>query len=359
MKECYFANYTIGKDAYKSISSVCLSLGKNVLITGGKTALLKAEAKLKESMADFNIVDTVIYGNECYKKRINELYDIYKDKQLNFVMGVGGGKAIDTAKCLADLLGVPVVTVPTIASTCAASSALAVIYNEEHVYEGFWYFKAPAYHIFIDTEIISNAPDKYLRAGIGDTLAKYYEVEFSSRGREKSYNDEMGISISRMCNTPLLSSACGALSACKKNTVTEEFEQVALIILVSTGMVSMLINSEFNGALAHALFYGLTVLPSFEEKFLHGDVIAYTTIVQLVLDDKIDEAEKIAKLIESLGIETTLSARKIDVSYISLEPVLTATVKDPDMKLIPYEITKEMIFNAIIKTEKMFGGNSV
>ena len=47
MKQCYFADYTIGKDAYKNIKDVCLCLGKHALIIGGETALSKSIEKLK------------------------------------------------------------------------------------------------------------------------------------------------------------------------------------------------------------------------------------------------------------------------------------------------------------------------
>ncbi len=359
MNQCYFPDYTIGTDAYENIYNVCSSLGKRALIVGGETALSVSVDKLKANMMDFDIVDVVVYGKECYKERITELYEAYKDSKIDFVVGVGGGKAIDTSKCLADLLGVKVVTVPTIASTCAASSALAVVYTKEHAFQGFWYFTSPAYHCFIDTEIISNAPLKYFRAGIGDTLAKYYEVEFSARGKKKTFNDEMALSISRMCNEPLLLRAYDAYLDCKSNKVTDKFEQVALIILVSTGMVSMLINPEFNGALAHALFYGLTEIPGFEEKFLHGDVVGFCTTVQLLLDGKEEEAKKISGIISKMGVETTLSARGVDVSYKSLEKVFESAINDPDMKVIPYEITKEMIYAAVEKSEELFGGNEI
>lgn len=357
MKQCYFADYTIGTDAYENIKSVCGHFGKRVLIVGGETALSKAMEKLKAALTDFEIVDTVIYGKECTKKRVEELYNLYREREIDFVIGVGGGKALDTSKCLADRLGTPIVTAPTIASTCAASSALAVMYTENHAFDGFWYFKAPAFHTFIDTCIISEAPIEYFRAGIGDTLAKYYEVEFSARGREKTYRDEMGLSISRMCNKPLIDSAAGALKDCKKGEITQRFEQVALIILVSTGMVSMLIHHDFNGALAHALFYGLTELEGFEERFRHGDVIGYTTAVQLMLDGKEEEAMAIGNLLKEMGVETTLKERDIPVDFAYLTRVFKATLKDPDMKVIPYPITEEMIFDAIVKMENAFGGN--
>lgn len=358
MKQCYFADYTIGTDAYNNIKSVCGCLGKRALIVGGETALSKSIDKLKAAMSDFEIVDIVIYGKECTRGRAEELCDTYKNQSVDFVVGVGGGKALDTSKCLADLLGVKIITVPTIASTCAASSALAVMYTENHTFDGFWYFKTPAYHTFIDTSIISEAPIEYFRAGIGDTLAKYYEVEFSARGREKTYKDEMGLAISRMCNAPLIESAAGALEDCKNGSTTDRFEQVVLIILVSTGMVSMLINHDFNGAVAHALFYGLTEIEGFEEKFRHGDVIGYTTAVQLMLDNQYDEAVKIGNLIRQLGVESTLNERGIAVDFEHLLPVLSSTLKDPDMKVVPYEITEKMIFDAIAKMEEAFGGKA-
>ncbi len=351
MQQCYFAGYTIGPDAYDNIEAVCAPLGKRVLIVGGETALSKSIDKLRAAMTGFTIADTVVYGKECCRKRVEELKTLYADKNVDFIMGVGGGKALDTSKCLADSMNVPVVTVPTIASTCAASSALAVVYTENHVYEGFWQLPRPARHCFIDTSIIAEAPDMYFRAGIGDTLAKYYEVEFSMRGRKLSFNDEMGLSISRMCGEPLMKDAKKALEDCKKHTVTEAFESVARIILISTGMVSMLIDEVYNGALAHALFYGLTVIDGFEEKFLHGDVVGYTTTVQLTLDGRKEEAAKIRALIKSMGVETTLRERGVDTDFENLKPALESAVKDPDMKVIPYGITPEMIYNAITETE--------
>lgn len=47
------------------------------------------------------------------------------------MIGLGGGKTIDSAKAIADLLEVPVVIAPTIASTDAPTSALSVIYTDE------------------------------------------------------------------------------------------------------------------------------------------------------------------------------------------------------------------------------------
>lgn len=353
MKESFFCGYTIGTDAYKNIGEVCMPLGKNVLVLGGETALKKTRNKLNDGLKDFCIIDEIVYGKECFAENIKAIFEKYKYKNADFVIGVGGGKAIDTAKGVAHLLNVPVVTAPTIASNCAASSAMSVVYTKDHVFEGFWHYKKPAYHCFINTEVISNAPYKYIRAGIGDTLAKFYEVEFSSRNAKKTYSDEMAISISRMCNTPLFSNAKEAIDDCKSKKITDALSNTARIILISTGMVSMLVNEKYNGAVSHALFYGLTNIKGFEEKFLHGDVIGYTTIVQLVLDKKIDEAKKLKAFLENIEIKTTLKECGIIPKRDEFEAVLCGAMADPDMEVIPYEITKDMLYNAISDTENL------
>lgn len=352
MEQKFFPAYTIGTDAFSKFGEICKPLGKRLLIVGGKKALKAALDKL-DIPNTFEIVDTVIYGTECCEERVVELYNQYKDLAIDFIVGVGGGKALDTAKFLAYYLKVEVVTVPTIASTCAAASALSVVYTKNHVFEKFAYYEKPAYHCFINTQIIADAPYKYLRAGVGDTLAKHYEVEFSARGKKLDYSSELGLTISSMCNNPLMRYACAAIDACKKNKVNDELTQTVLAIIISTGMVSMLINPDYNGAMAHALFYGLTVIEGFEEKFLHGDVVGYCTMVQLMVDNKEDEARKIKEFLISIDIETTLRERGIKCEREYLADVINSALNDPDMKVIAYDVSADMLFEGIKKVENM------
>ena len=354
MQERYFASYTLGDDAFSKFNEVCKGLGRNYLLIGGKTALSVSRERLISSISSyFNMVDEVIYGTECLEERVFELSNIYKDKNIDFVVGVGGGKAIDTSKYLADVLNVPVVTVPTIASTCAASSALSVIYTKEHSFSKFVYYTKPAYHCFIDTKIIREAPYKFIRAGIGDTLAKHYEVEFSARGRVLDYSSELAVTISSMCNEPLMRYAKKALEDVVDNKISYELEQIILAIIITTGMVSMMINPDYNGAMAHALFYGLTEIEGFEEKFLHGDVVGYCTAVQLAVDGNINEAKRIVEFLKSIRVETSLKERNIPCDREYLDEILKSALKDPDMKVIPYEVTEDMLFEGIKLIEEL------
>ena len=67
------------------------------------------------------------------------------------IFGMGGGKALDTAKGAAERAGLPVFTFPTIAATCAATTALSVVYREDGNFDSFYFYDKPARHCFINT----------------------------------------------------------------------------------------------------------------------------------------------------------------------------------------------------------------
>lgn len=184
-------------------------------------------------------------------------------------------------------------------------------------------------------------------------MAKYYEVEFSARNVKHTFSDDLGISISNTCHEPLMNNAKKAICDFENGICSDELEKVILIIVISTGMVSMLINPDFNGALAHALFYGLTNIEGFEENYLHGDVVGYTTMVQLVMDGKTEEARFVRSMLKDLGVETTLKERGVDVVRENLDAVIKSALADPDMRLTAYQVDGDMVFKAIEEVENM------
>ena len=58
-----------------------------------------------------------------------------------------------------------------------------------------------------------------------------------------------------------------------KGKAGEAFTQAVLAITVNTGLVSHMVEDCYNCALAHAVCYGLDLIPGVAERFLHGDLV--------------------------------------------------------------------------------------
>lgn len=351
----FYCNYSIGGDAYTDVAHVCLPYGNKVLLIGGKTALASAQ-KLLESAIEgtgLQLVDTQWYGGQCTQGNIERLAKLAGSLGVDMIFGMGGGKALDTAKAAASLAGIPVFTFPTIAATCAATTALSVVYHEDGSYDTLTRFTRPPYHAFINTDVIARAPWKWLQAGIGDTLAKFFECHFASRGDKVDFSNALGRQISNTCYTPLLESGAIALENCKKGISSVETEETVLSIIVSTGLVSTHVRGDYNTALGHAIYYGLCAYPGFEERELHGNVVAYGILVQLFVDGKLEEALELKRFLQTLGIASTLHELQLPTDNLSLEPYLKSISQMPDLDHVPYSITVDMIYDGMMRAEQL------
>lgn len=351
---CY-CNYSIGENPYEEVPSLCRPFGKRILLTGGQKALAAAAGRLTRALSGsgLELVDTMIYGTDCTFFAIDRIAGRARELNADMIFGMGGGKALDTAKGAAEKAGLPVFTFPTIASTCAASTALSVVYREDGSFDRFLFFSRPAAHCFIDLTVISQAPSRYLQAGMGDTIGKYFECHFSARGDRLTHASALGREISNMCYEPLLQYGAKALADCRKHQCSLELEQAVLAVIISTGLVSLLVLDEYNGAIAHSLYYGLVLLPGFEQAWLHGNVVAYGVLVQLAVDGQLEEARRVKRFLKQLEIPSTLEEMKVAVDRNALKDVLRETVAGPDMEHIPYPVTEDMIYDAILAVERL------
>lgn len=352
-----FANYTIGETAYEAMAEVCRPFGKRIFLIGGKLAMQAGKEKLESQIkgSELSIVREEVFGEECTYARMDELAEEAKASEADMIFGMGGGKALDTAKGTAEKAGLPVFTFPTIAATCAATTALSVVYREDGNFDSFYFFEKPARHSFIDTQIIAEAPEKYLRAGMGDTLGKYFECHFAARGDRLEHSSALGREISNMCYFPLLEYAEAALEECRHKKAGKALEQAVLANIVSTGLVSLLVLDQYNCAVAHSVYYGLVLLDGFEEENLHGDVVAYGVLVQLLVDGEEEKAKEMKTFLKNLKIRTTLKEMGASVKRETLREVLHEIVTGPDMEHIPYEITEDMVYDAMVKVEELVG----
>lgn len=147
---------------------------ENALWIYGERALAAAIDYLP---AEFNSPQAVraSFSTHCSESTVADLVSAAgSDRQV--VIGIGGGAVLDTAKVVARKLGLPLVAIPTIAATCAAWTPLSVWYNDAGQALNFEIFKDANHLVLVEPRIILQAPVEYLLAGIGDTLAKWYEA---------------------------------------------------------------------------------------------------------------------------------------------------------------------------------------
>ena len=345
----FFCNYSIGEDSYKEVNKVCKIYGKRVLLIGGEKAMETGRERLNSALegSKLEIVDAVLYGKDCTAEMIAKLAEHGKTLNADMIFGMGGGKALDTAKGVANVLELPIFTFPTIAATCAATTALSVVYREDGSFEKFWFYDRPANHCFIDLEVIANAPSEYLQAGMGDTIGKFFECHFSARGDKLAHASALGREISNLCYAPLYEHGVQALKDCKEHKCSEDLKEAVLANIVSTGLVSLMVLDDYNCAIAHSVYYGLVLIPGYEEHNLHGNGVAYGVLVQLAVDGELEEAKKLKEFLVKLEIKTTLKEMEIPLDRSFLQAMLTETVTGPDMEHIPYPVTEEMIFEAM------------
>ncbi|MCD8020781.1 MAG: iron-containing alcohol dehydrogenase family protein [Clostridiales bacterium] len=355
--EMCLPNYSIGSGIYGQIKRFCSPYGDKILIISGHKSYDAASPKLIPAIevSGFSVVGHVYYGKDCTYSTVERLKELPVYQEADMVFAVGGGKCIDTCKCLCIEDGKPIFTFPTIASNCAACTSVSIMYMDDGVFLKPHFFKEPAKHVFIDTEILSQAPARYLWAGIGDTYAKYYEATISSRDEDLPHFTAMGVAVSRMCMEPLVKYGATAYHDNKKHVCSDAFEQAVLAIVVSTGIASIFLTRDFtpdyNSGLAHAIFYALTNYPVIEEKHLHGEVVAYGMLYALLVDGQKEEFDKIYALNRELGLPLKLA--DIDITEDQFKEIISDIPERSDVAHYPYRVTRQMLLDAMVKLEEM------
>ncbi len=295
----------------------------------GKRGLILASPSVKDQVlprcgVDWRAQSVAVerFGGECCEQELARVLDLVRQEQADVLIGMGGGKTIDTAKIVADRAGIPVIVVPTIASTDAPCSGCAVVYSKEGVFESVCYQKANPAVVLVDVAVIAVAPLRFLVAGMGDALATWFEARSCERTRSMNEcggaGTLVGIQIARLCYDTLLAHGAAARLACEQGLVTPALESIVEANILLSG-----IGFESAGlAAAHAIHNGLTVLEE-THAFYHGEKVAFGVLAGLQLSGAPPEETKtVLAFCEEVGLPITLA--EIGLEGVGRESLMAA-----------------------------------
>ncbi|MCL2058479.1 MAG: glycerol dehydrogenase [Oscillospiraceae bacterium] len=358
--------YVQGEDEILNLGYFVKTFGKSALLIAHPDDVARVKPKLDATVKQYGI--TLIesgFRGECSRQEVARMLDIAKEHGCDCTIGLGGGKAIDTAKCVAQ--GEALIIVPTIAATDAPTSHSAVLYTEEGAFDDYAYFKQSPSVVLIDTTVIANAPVRFLVSGMGDALSTYFEARATSASysnvnaglpcgaREGAAPPAKGtnaaMAFAELCYRTLLEDGLKAKAACECKQVSAALENIVEANILLSGL-----GFESGGlAAAHAIHDGLTIMEG-THAYYHGEKVAFGTLAQLVLENApTEEIEEVLEFCVGVGLPVCLA--DIGISSITadeLNQIADKTcIPEESVHSMPFPITRDAVAAAIIVADKL------
>lgn len=303
------AKYVQGTGALAQAGHYIAPLGKNALIVWDHVVHDLFSEQLEASFENNEVgFESFIFSGECSRNQVAIGLEKARKADVDLVVGVGGGKAIDLAKAIAFPLQARMISVPTVASNDAPTSAATVYYTDEGVLDGWDVWPRNPDLVLVDSRIIAEAPIRWLVSGIGDALATWFEANAAYKGRRLAFSGGVptmtAMSLARLCYETLLDDGVDALRDARHHVVTPALERIIEANILLSG-----IGWESGGlATAHTLGNGLSMLDC-THSYSHGEKVAFGLVTQLCLDDEIgaQERNRAVRFMVEVGLPVTLA----------------------------------------------------
>lgn len=348
--------YVVSSEAYDQLPKY---LSNNqltrILLLHGQRSLNAAKPYLPELPKDSHIYN-VNFNGECSINEINRIRTLIEQYDIQVVIGLGGGKVLDTAKSASHYERVQLVLIPTLASNCSPWSSVSVHYKENGERLDHEVYDTAANLLLVNPVVILNSPVNYLIAGIADTLAKYYESElvFQHLAESDHFDSTLQISFQMAvdCRDVLLKSSIAAVKDMKAGQLTTEWLNVVETIIATAGTVGGWGDQYGRATGAHSVHDALTLFKE-TQPLLHGEKVAYGILVQLALEAHADDLRRLIQLFKKLNLPTNLKELGFQQITTSLTHQIAAESSSPDktIHLLPLATDEQAVFNAIQKLE--------
>lgn len=370
--------YVQGENELLNLGYFVKTFGKKALLIADPFALNLVKEKLEATQKKYGVefVSCDIFKGECSRTVVKALQEFAKANKCACTIGLGGGKAIDTSKCVA--AGNPLIICPTIAATDAPTSHSAVLYTDDHEFDDYAYFRQSPSVVLIDLNVIANAPSRFLVSGMGRRTLHLFRSKSKRQQRFQRQRRSSLRSRPQERHSPRLRHVhrCGTCRAllsqphqrrCKSenrlrlHVVTPAFEKI-----VETNILLSGLGFESGGlAAAHAIHDGLTAIHDIHACCMHGEVVAFGTICQLVLENSPEEElYEVLNFCDEVGLPVCLhdlmtNPRTGEVIREELTEeeykIVAAKTCIPDESIhnMPFPVTEDMVIAAIKAADKI------
>jgi glycerol dehydrogenase-like iron-containing ADH family enzyme len=345
--------YLCGEGVIQDVGKYLAELGKRVLIIGGETALSVTQDRLIDSLKKWEISYSFLpFHGFCSSGKIEFYREQAMQGNYEALVGVGGGTVIDCVKAAGYLSHKPVITIPTVAATCAAWSALSIVYSEAGVYESVLEYSDSPRMVLADLEILVQAPARYLASGISDSLAKWYEISLNtSFMKDMPLSVAISLYLSRLSNQILREDGLAALEANKRHLVNPSFVKMIDTVFLLVGIISGLAGEATRLAVAHTIYNCMSHFRS-ADGYLHGEKVAFGLAIQQILQGTPEqEVADFLAFLKALGVPVSLKGFGL-IAPDQQEYLLTLLANDETVRKAPFESDWEKIKQAFGWVEK-------
>lgn len=278
--------YVQGPGAIKELPSLLRPIGNSIVVVMDPGVKSFLHDDIAQILSGFNVYIHDFCGESTEAEMI-KCAKIIDKNSAQIVIGLGGGKAIDTAKGAVTFVDNKVYTVviPTIVSSDAPCSKNAVVYSEDHRVLGDIHGLFNPDIVLVDSQIVANAPTRFLSAGIGDGLATWLEAESVKKTMLKNFTGYSGtvtaFGVAELCHKTLMKYGALAVEHVDQNLASPQLDEV-----IEAATLMSTVGFESGGlAGAHGYHQGLAELPE-THHYLHGEKVSVGICASLLLTHK-------------------------------------------------------------------------
>lgn len=350
------SKFYMQKDLLNELGALVKQFGKKAYVIVSNSRRPGFEENSSPSFAE-NDLEYVLntFGGESSDDEINANIALLEENGCDFVIGLGGGKVLDTAKAVAHFKNLPVVIIPSLASTDAPCTALTVIYNNDGSFNRYLFLPNNPNAVLVDSKLIAESPQRFFAAGVGDGLATYFEARACYNGDGINLVLKKpalaGLGIAKMCYETIRDYSEAAIYAIENGVVTPAVENVIEATVYMSG-----VGAESGGlAAAHSIHNGMTAVSQLDGA-QHGEKVAFGTIAQLILEgESIEQIEEVIYIMKTVGLPLTLEDMGMK-EFVVEEWKNVAELSCAEGETIhnhAFEVTPDMVYDAIVTANNL------